>query len=123
MQAIPVLLQESDCIGIAPTGSGKTAAYSIPLLAKLKAPKVGGIRALVLAPTRELAGQIMRDITSLSLGKKFRICLLSKAVSAGLKLPNEDKIDILISTPLRLVYLIKNNQVSLNKYKFKILLD
>lgn len=78
MQSIPVLLHNYDCIGIAPTGSGKTAAYLIPMISKLRGTVVGGIRALILVPTRELANQIQRDVMMLTIGKKFRICLLSK---------------------------------------------
>lgn len=78
MQSIPTLLHNYDCIGIAPTGSGKTAAYLIPMICKLQRTLVGGIRALILVPTRELAKQIEREVMMLTIGRKFRICLLSK---------------------------------------------
>lgn len=87
MQAIPVLLQNRDILACAPTGSGKTAAYLIPVLSKLRHhQKNVGIRGLLLAPTKELADQINRELLRLSEGKGFRVCelkknILSKAVN------------------------------------------
>jgi len=57
MQAIPIMLKERELLACAPTGSGKTAAYLLPLLAFLKSPSKEGIRTLILSPTRELARQ------------------------------------------------------------------
>src|SRR5579859_8008901 len=60
-RAIPVVLEGRDLLGCAQTGTGKTAAFVLPVLQRLAAearPRAGGIRALVLAPTRELAAQI-----------------------------------------------------------------
>src|ERR1051326_9205948 len=57
-QAIPVILSGADLIGCAETGTGKTAAFLLPLIQKLSAAPGAGVRALILAPTRELASQI-----------------------------------------------------------------
>ncbi len=102
MQAIPILLSSCDILAAAPTGSGKTASYVIPTLCKLSQPLQSlqqpskknkaerndnannnsnsgkGIRALLLAPTKELADQIYRETIRLAEGKKFKICNLKK---------------------------------------------
>ena len=90
MQSIPALLAGRDVLSCAPTGSGKTGAFAIPLLAKLLAdpnPPRGGdggklTRAIILAPTRELASQIAREIRRLA--SKTGACLLL----GGLQLPS-----------------------------------
>ena len=74
-QAIPALMQGRDLVGIAQTGTGKTAAFALPILHKLltdprPAPKFGA-RALVLSPTRELASQIAQSFRDLSAGLPF----------------------------------------------------
>ena len=81
MQAIPSLLEGHEVLACAPTGSGKTAAFAIPMLAKLKNPSKGNHRALVISPTRELAMQIYQQIKRLCKGKGFRVCLLTKATT------------------------------------------
>lgn len=83
MQAIPSMLLGRDVLATAPTGSGKTAAFAIPMLANLGAPaQERGIRAIVLSPTRELSVQIYAEFNRLSKGRKFHIVLLSKATAA-----------------------------------------
>jgi ATP-dependent RNA helicase RhlE len=70
-QAIPVVLQERDVLGIAQTGTGKTAAFVLPILQRLTKGPLRRVRALIVAPTRELAEQIHQD--SLDLGRKTRV--------------------------------------------------
>ncbi|EAL70055.1 hypothetical protein DDB_G0274325 [Dictyostelium discoideum AX4] len=121
MQVIPILLKEREVVAIAPTGSGKTASFSIPILQALYEPKKEGFRSVIIAPTRELAQQIYRNFRLLSKGKPFRICVLSKNLHN--QSTNENLIknyDILITTPLRLVYLIKENLLSLNKVEYLV---
>lgn len=115
MQAIPALLGGRDLLACAPTGSGKTAAYSIPLLARLKAPAKAGVRALVVAPTRELAQQIHRELERLGEGPRFGLCVLAKPAAArGKERPIDwRKYDVLVSTPLRLVHLLATASLSL----------
>jgi ATP-dependent RNA helicase DDX52/ROK1 len=81
MQAVPVLIQGRDLLATAPTGSGKTAAYLIPILSLLQSHQKTGVRALALAPTRELADQIYREANRLSQGRKLKISLLKKNVA------------------------------------------
>lgn len=81
MQSIPIMLNKRDILAAAPTGSGKTASYVIPVLSRLAKPLVNnGVRALLLAPTKELADQIFHEIQRLGHGKKFKICNLKKNI-------------------------------------------
>ena len=75
----------------APTGSGKTAAFIIPLLYHLQGPWNEGVRALVLAPTRELAKQIKREFQRLSEGTGLRILFIEKSATAAKKLSSHRK--------------------------------
>ena len=61
MQAIPIILERRNLIAIAPTGSGKTAAFAIPILNQLKTQVVGGPRALIFSPTQELCSQLYNE--------------------------------------------------------------
>lgn len=113
-QAIPIILQGHDVLGIAQTGTGKTAAYLLPLLMKIKYAQGKDPRCLILAPTRELAIQINEAISELGkytdirhtaifggLGPKTQIELLEKG------------IDILVATPGRFMDLyLKGNIVT-----------
>lgn len=143
MQAIPTLLSGRDVLAAAPTGSGKTAAFVIPVLSIVAAAKYGnngdgvqrkktskgeqqpmkedkkGIKGLMLAPTRELADQIHREAERLCEGKRLRICLLQKKSVNNTHLSGNEKLsfrqyDVLVSTPMRLVSLIRANAVDLS---------
>lgn len=88
MQALPTLLAGRDMMGIAPTGSGKTAAFALPLLAALQGhdaagTALGGPRALILTPTKELASQTLREISRLAQGTSVRAALLTRASMTG----------------------------------------
>ena len=72
LQAIPAALSGRDILGLAQTGTGKTAAFVLPLLNRLMARPRGRVRALIVAPTRELAEQIHTDIKTLAQGTKLR---------------------------------------------------
>lgn len=126
-QAIPVLLQRKDLLGCAQTGTGKTAAFSIPLLQLLhqdelykKEPE--GIKALVLTPTRELAIQIGESIQAY--GKLLRIkhTVIFGGVSQK---PQTDAlrtgIDILVATPGRLLDLMNQGYIKLDRLKMFVL--
>ncbi|KAH3743019.1 ATP-dependent RNA helicase DDX52/ROK1 [Pelomyxa schiedti] len=120
MVCLPLLLESREVMGIAPTGSGKTAAFVLPILNRLKEHKNGGIRAVILAPTKELAQQTYRVIKELSRGIPFRTCVLTRIDPT--KNDNVDaNFDILVSAPLKLVQLIQFRAVNLNKVEFLIL--
>uniref|UniRef100_A0A8C3D3Q2 Probable ATP-dependent RNA helicase DDX52 n=1 Tax=Cairina moschata TaxID=8855 RepID=A0A8C3D3Q2_CAIMO len=111
MQAIPVMLHGRELLASAPTGSGKTLAFCIPLLTHLKQPMNKGFRALIIAPTRELASQTHRELVKLAEGTGFRIHMIQKAVEAAKKFgpKSSKKFDILVTTPNRLIYLLKQD--------------
>ncbi|XP_062448386.1 probable ATP-dependent RNA helicase DDX52 [Rhea pennata] len=111
MQAIPVMLHGRELLASAPTGSGKTLAFCIPLLTHLKQPRNKGFRALIISPTRELASQTHRELVKLAEGTGFRIHMIHKAAEAAKKFgpKSSKKFDILVTTPNRLVYLLKQD--------------
>ncbi|XP_006138682.2 putative ATP-dependent RNA helicase DDX52 [Pelodiscus sinensis] len=111
MQAIPVMLHSRELLASAPTGSGKTLAFSIPILTHLKQPMNKGFRALIISPTRELASQTHRELVKLSEGTGFRIHMIHKATEATKKFgpKSSQKFDILVTTPNRLIYLLKQD--------------
>jgi ATP-dependent RNA helicase DDX52/ROK1 len=129
MQAIPDLLNGRDVLAAAPTGSGKTAAYVIPTLSKLSQSMVSnrssGIRALLLAPTKELADQIFREVSRLCEGRKFHLCNLKKKImKLALQTKGKqyfDKYDILIATPLRLLSMLRQGVLHLSQVEMIIL--
>lgn len=120
MQAIPLQLRNRDVLAAAPTGSGKTAAYTIPLLSKLSSVTTGagtGIKALILAPTKELADQIDREVCRLKEGKGIRVCNLKKTTTQQASKEGKNmfnKFDVLISTPLRLVSVLREDAIDLS---------
>ncbi|KAF8588418.1 P-loop containing nucleoside triphosphate hydrolase protein [Ramaria rubella] len=131
---IPMLMESRDIAAISPTGTGKTLAYLLPIMASLDSPikaQVGssvavdkgkGVRALVLAPTRELANQIHNECLKLSQGRKWRIILYSKATAATLADKNvREKIDIIISTPMRMVASLQEGNLELNNVRHLVL--
>ena len=108
MQAIPILLTGRHMMACAPTGSGKTIAFLMPLLNDLAAPKKVGFRAIILAPTRELAQQIYRECIRLSEGTALKVHIISKVNQSEQKLGSSSKkYDILISTPNRVRYMLQ----------------
>lgn len=109
MQAWPLMLQGREILGCAPTGSGKTAAFLVPLLHQLGGPQRKGFRAVVLAPTRELAKQTHRECVRLAEGLGIRAFIISNVNKAKEKFGPQSakKFDVLITTPNRLVYLLK----------------
>ncbi|PWY96999.1 putative ROK1-ATP-dependent RNA helicase [Testicularia cyperi] len=122
--AMPVLLANRDLLAGAPTGSGKTLSFLLPLLHHLRAPnKKEGFRAVIVSPTRELAQQIYDQLRRLTEGRNFRICVLTKSNDAAM---NQDptkraKFDILITTPLRLVHAIEQEEVDLSNVRHLVL--
>lgn len=113
-QAIPTILQGKDVLGIAPTGSGKTAAYVLPIiqnLERLTTTKNRHINVLVLVPTRELAVQVEEVFRSFSEELPFR--LKSMAVHGGVSINPQmmgmQHLNILVATPGRLLELKESN--------------
>lgn len=118
-QAIPHLLQGRDLLGCAQTGTGKTAAFALPILNRLalsrRAPIARKPRVLVLAPTRELAQQIDESFMTYGRGLKFRQVVVVGGVS---QMPQtrvlNRGVDILVATPGRLLDLMGQGAVRLD---------
>lgn len=89
MQAIPLMLKERQVLACAPTGSGKTAAFLIPIIHHLKRPRNKGFRAVVVSPTRELATQTYRECMRFSEGTGLRIIIVTKINQAKDKFSGE----------------------------------
>jgi ATP-dependent RNA helicase RhlE len=101
-KAIPLIQAGHDVLGIAQTGTGKTAAYTLPLLMKVKYAQGSAPRALILAPTRELCIQIHKNITEL--GKYTDLRMVAAYGGVGIKSQLEEVkkgVDILVATPGR----------------------
>ncbi|CAG9855863.1 unnamed protein product [Phyllotreta striolata] len=115
-QAVPLMLQGRQILACAPTGSGKTAAFLVPVIQSLKGPQKQGFRALILCPTRELAKQTQRECDRLADGRGFRVHIISKIKKAMTQYnPNgSQKYDILVTTPNRLCYLLKQDPPALS---------
>jgi ATP-dependent RNA helicase RhlE len=110
-QAIPALLEGKDLLGIAQTGTGKTAAFMLPSIDRLVASgrraQPRGCRMLVLAPTRELAAQIAESARHYSKGTGLRICTIFGGTSIHKNKTDLARgIDIVVATPGRLVDLL-----------------
>src|SRR5215213_3281168 len=105
-EAIPVALEGRDVLGIAQTGTGKTAAFTLPMIDKLVAGRSRARmpRALVVAPTRELADQVSASFEKYSKGQKLSWALLIGGVSfTDQELKLDRGVDVLIATPGRLL--------------------
>ena len=125
-KSIPILKEGKDLLGLAQTGTGKTAAYSLPLLDKLfknkKKARPARMRALILTPTRELATQIFENLKIYGKGMAFsNACIIG---GEGKKLQTwamGKGVDILVATPGRLLDLIKEGHVLFNQLEFFVL--
>ncbi|NOQ22774.1 MAG: DEAD/DEAH box helicase [Candidatus Aegiribacteria sp.] len=125
-QCIPHLLEGRDLLGVAQTGTGKTAAFILPLLQRLAGdyhrPRMGTPRALILAPTRELAAQIGESIQTYG---RF-LTIKHSVIFGGVKQFHQVKalnkgVDILVATPGRLLDLMQQGFIHLNEVEVFIL--
>lgn len=126
-QAIPLALEGKDLLGCAQTGTGKTAAFSIPLLQLLHERKTSTnrtrpIKALILTPTRELAAQIAESIKDYGHGLGLKHALIFGGVSQGPQVQRlRDGVDVLVATPGRLLDLMNQGHIRLDKIEFFVL--
>tara|TARA_R110001592_G_scaffold17518_2_gene73724 strand:+ start:16017 stop:17153 length:1137 start_codon:yes stop_codon:yes gene_type:complete len=112
--AIPVILEGKDVLGLAPTGSGKTAAYALPIIQNLQGKtktKNRHINVLVLVPTRELASQV--EVVFRALAQNLPFPLKSMAVYGGVSINPQmiamQHVNVLVATPGRLLELVDSN--------------
>ncbi|WP_068243685.1 DEAD/DEAH box helicase [Tritonibacter horizontis] len=124
--AIPHALQGKDVLGLAQTGTGKTAAFGIPLVAQMleygQKPAAKSVRGLILAPTRELANQIAETLKALTDGTPLKTGLVVGGVSIN---PQISRIargtDILVATPGRLLDILDRRALDLGSCDFLVL--
>ena len=121
-KAIPRALEGHDIMGLAQTGTGKTAAFALPILERLLPGPRRTTRALVIAPTRELAEQICGEFRSLGSGTGLRCCSIYGGVSQR---PQVEKLrtgtDIVVACPGRLLDLISQGKVNLSRVEVLVL--
>jgi ATP-dependent RNA helicase RhlE len=125
-QTIPIVMSRRDVVGIAQTGTGKTAAFALPILHHLAAnarpTERKGCRALVLSPTRELSGQILDSFRAYGRHLRIRTALAIGGVPMGGQVRALlNGVDVLVATPGRLLDLVKSNALRLGDVEFLVL--
>lgn len=121
-QAIPVVLEGRDLIGCAETGTGKTAAFLLPILQKLAERQRPGVRVLVLAPTRELALQIQKNYTELNRVKRNRSVTVIGGANMRTQIADLRRdAAVVIATPGRLLDLTERGVLDLSAIEVLVL--
>ncbi len=125
-QAIPLALQGHDIMGLAQTGTGKTLAFGLPLIDHLLAqpgkPAPKTVKALILAPTRELVNQIAESLRNLTKNSKLRVATVVGGQSIGKQISFLSRgTDILVATPGRLIDLMDRRAVDLSSVRHLVL--
>jgi superfamily II DNA/RNA helicase len=125
-QTIPTVMSGRDVIGIAQTGTGKTAAFALPILHYLaknpRQPERKGCRVLVLSPTRELSGQILDSFRAYGRHLRIRGALVIGGVPMGGQVRSLlNGVDVLVATPGRLLDLVKGNALRLGEVECLVL--
>lgn len=125
-KAIPAIMKGEDVLAIAQTGTGKTAAFAIPVIDLLHNQKVSsrseGIKCIVMVPTRELAIQITEVFEKLGQYTKVKAFSVFGGVEQGPQIAQLEKgIDVLISTPGRMFDLVSQGHIKLNKIQILVL--
>jgi len=125
-ECIPALIKGQDVLGIAQTGTGKTAAFALPIINKFgkkkKAVKPKCVRSLILTPTRELATQIMENIDTYAQGLNLK----TRVVYGGVKKNKQVQdislgLDILVATPGRLLDIISSGEIDFRQLEVFVL--
>ncbi|MGL5100868.1 MAG: DEAD/DEAH box helicase, partial [Fusobacteriaceae bacterium] len=119
---IPALLSgDKDIIGQAQTGTGKTAAFSLPILEQIE-ENAKTIQAIVLTPTRELAVQVSEEMHALSYGRKIRVAPVYGGQSMDFQIRQLKKgVDIVVGTPGRVMDLMNRGILKIDNLKFFVL--
>jgi len=125
-QTIPIAITGRDVIGIAQTGTGKTASFALPILHRLlenrikPAPKT--CRVLVLSPTRELSGQILESFNAYGRHIRLTSALAIGGVPMGRQVRSVMQgVDVMVATPGRLLDMVQGNALKLNQVEFLVL--
>ncbi len=125
-QSIPVILKGHDLLGIAQTGTGKTASFSLPIIDRLTRKPVAlephQTRALILAPTRELATQIHKNVLSYSDGMNIKSAIIIGGVRKTTQMETlKDGMDIIVCTPGRLMDLMSGGYIKFDQLEVFVL--
>ncbi|HVG50075.1 MAG TPA: DEAD/DEAH box helicase [Xanthobacteraceae bacterium] len=125
-QTIPLALEGRDVVGIAQTGTGKTAAFALPILPKIVAnrtrPDKKSCRVLVLSPTRELSGQILESFRTYGRHMNISATLAIGGVPIGKQVRSMmNGVEVLVATPGRLLDLVRGNALRLREVEFLVL--
>ena len=125
-QAIPHVLNGRDVMGLAQTGTGKTAAFGLPIAHRLmenrQKPRPKSVRALILAPTRELAKQIQEAIKIFVKGSPMKVGMVVGGLSINPQIYKMQKgMDILVATPGRLIDLLERKAITLEFTNYLVL--
>ena len=120
-KAIPPILKHSDVMGLAQTGTGKTAAFVLPILNRLIRNKCGCLRALIMAPTRELAEQIHQAIEILGRKTRLKSAAVYGGVSINPQIKKLKRADIVVACPGRLLDHIGRHTVDLSQLEVLVI--
>ncbi|MDB6028010.1 MAG: box helicase [Verrucomicrobiales bacterium] len=121
LRAMPLIMEGKDVIGSAQTGTGKTAAFALPILSKLAQSSVA-TRVLILEPTRELAAQVETAIRDFARFTNLRVTVVFGGVGYGKQMDDLKRgIDIIVATPGRLLDHIERGTCKLDKVEYLIL--
>ncbi|MDT8408941.1 MAG: DEAD/DEAH box helicase [Wenzhouxiangellaceae bacterium] len=123
-KSIPVILEGRDIMASAQTGTGKTAAFALPMLQQLSQKKAHGnaVRALILTPTRELAAQVQENIRDLGQFLPLRSTVVFGGVNINPQIGKLRRgVDLLVATPGRLIDLMQRQCVNLSNLEYLVL--
>ena len=121
-KSIPLILEGKDLIGSAQTGTGKTAAFGLPIISKLANAQPHGPHALILEPTRELADQVDEALRKFARFTDLRIAVVYGGVGYGAQMHAfKHGVDILVATPGRLLDLMQRGTARLERVQYLVL--
>ena len=118
-RTIPLIQEGKDVIAQSSTGSGKTAAFGLPIIEKIKHGQ--GLQALILVPTRELCEQVNNEMHKFSKYKKLNILAVYGGVSINQQIERLRNVEIVVGTPGRILDHIRRNTIILNKVNILVL--
>ena len=126
-KAIPLILEKQDVLGSAQTGTGKTAAFVIPIIQHLAKDEKNGhgrrrVKSLIVTPTRELAIQIGESFTAYAKYTQIKNTVIFGGVKQGTQVNALHRgVDVLVATPGRLLYLMNQGYIQLNDIEYFVL--
>ena len=120
-RAIPQVIKGRDIMGLAQTGTGKTAAFVLPILHRLLERKSGSVRALIIAPTRELAEQIHQAIETLGCKTRIRSVSVYGGVGINPQIKKLERADIVVACPGRLLDHIGRHSIDLSQLEVLVI--